>query len=251
MKKDLSTPFDNLTFSDFRKRAMDETLSSYEKIGFPDAYREGKGEVIFSDILNKLPGLTETGKTVLDIGPGCSELSALLINHCRENNHTLLLMDSPEMLQHLPDEPFIVKIPGAFPVDADLLKVYVQKTDVILCYSVFQYIFAEFSVWAFLDEAMSLLAEGGAFLIGDIPNFSKRKRFFKSSRGVACHQAYTASNEIPNVDFNRIESGQIDDAVIFALLGRARLAGFDAYVLPQSPELPIASRREDVLILRP
>jgi hypothetical protein len=39
--------------------------------------------------------------------------------------------------------------------------------------------------------------------------------------------------------------------VVFALLQRARLAGFDAYVLPQDPALPMANRREDVLIIRP
>jgi hypothetical protein len=38
---------------------------------------------------------------------------------------------------------------------------------------------------------------------------------------------------------------------VFALLGRARAAGFDAYVVPQGAALPLANRREDVLITRP
>jgi hypothetical protein len=46
-----------------------------------------------------------------------------------------------------------------------------------------------------------------------------------------------------------VEAGKIDDAVIVSLLLRCRLAGFDAYVLPQGPDLPMANRREDVLIV--
>jgi hypothetical protein len=49
----------------------------------------------------------------------------------------------------------------------------------------------------------------------------------------------------------RIEHDQIDDAVVFALVQRARAAGFDAYVLPQDASLPMANRREDILIVRP
>ena len=44
---------------------------------------------------------------------------------------------------------------------------------------------------------------------------------------------------------------KIDDAVVFSILGRARAAGFDAYVVPQAPDLPMANRREDILIMSP
>jgi hypothetical protein len=88
-------------------------------------------------------------------------------------------------------------------------------------------------------------------LIGDIPNVSKRKRFFSSQSGVSFHREFMKTSADPIVEYNRIEEDQIDDAVVFALLQRARLAGFDAYVLPQDPALPMANRREDVLIIRP
>jgi hypothetical protein len=39
--------------------------------------------------------------------------------------------------------------------------------------------------------------------------------------------------------------------VVFAVLQRARAAGFHAYVLPQPAHLPLANRREDILIVRP
>jgi hypothetical protein len=38
---------------------------------------------------------------------------------------------------------------------------------------------------------------------------------------------------------------------MMALIMRARSAGFDGYVVPQAPNLPMANRREDILILKP
>ena len=120
-----------------------------------------------------------------------------------------------------------------------------------LVYSVLHYIFVEGNLFDFLDRSLSLLAPGGALLLGDIPNVSKRKRFFSSQAGIVHHQQFTGRNELPAVTYNQIEPGKIDDAVLLALLARCRSAGFDAYVLPQGPDLPMANRREDVLITRP
>ena len=39
--------FGSLTFDKFRRMAGDESLSKYEKIGFPNSYRAGKEEAIF------------------------------------------------------------------------------------------------------------------------------------------------------------------------------------------------------------
>ena len=60
-----------------------------------------------------------------------------------------------------------------------------------------------------------------------------------------------ATDEPPDVRFNNLEPGVIDDSVVAAVLSRARLQGYDAYVMPQSPDLPMANRREDILIIRP
>src|SRR5947207_15166730 len=95
--------FERLTFDDFRRMATDESLSRDEKIGFPDAYRAGREEVIWRDITAKLPALAGHERVVLDIGPGCSELLQLLIELCRRQGHKLLLVDSAEMLAQLPD----------------------------------------------------------------------------------------------------------------------------------------------------
>ena len=102
------------------------------------------------------------------------------------------------------------------------------RVDAMVVYSVFQYVFAEGNAWDFLDRSLSLLAPGGRLLIGDIPNITKRKRFFASDTGVRFHQAFTQSNEVPRMDFNVLEPGNIDDSVVLAVVARARMAGFDA-----------------------
>jgi len=243
--------FENLSYDDFRRMAQDESLSIYERIGFPDAYRKGKEELIFQDILAKLPLLSSQNKAVLDIGPGCSELPLMMIELCRKNDHTLVLIDSEEMLSRLPDAPFIKKIAGYYPHSQILFDQYRGKFDIILSYSVLHYIFAESNVWDFLDSSLELLGGGAEMLIGDIPNASKRKRFFSSPRGISFHQEFTGSQELPEVTFNQIERHRIDDAVVLSLLARARSEGCDAYLLPQRDDLPMANRREDILIRKP
>jgi hypothetical protein len=48
-----------------------------------------------------------------------------------------------------------------------------------------------------------------------------------------------------------LERGKIDDAVLLGLVARYRAAGCHAYLLPQAAELPMANRREDMLIVSP
>ena len=231
--------------------AQDDSLSGYEKIGFPDSYRKGKEKLIFRDIVRKLPSLLGKKKVVLDIGPGCSELPAMLIDLCRRNHHTLILVDSEEMLSQLPSEPFVRKVAGFYPSCEGLLQRYRRQIDVILTYSVVHYVFVESNLWDFLDTSLELLSDGGQMLIGDIPNVSKRKRFFSSAAGISFHQEFTGTKEIPEAKFNTVERHHIDDAVVLGLLARARNAGFDAYLLPQKQDLPMANRREDLLIRKP
>jgi cyclopropane fatty-acyl-phospholipid synthase-like methyltransferase len=230
--------------------ALDDTLSPYEKIGFPDEYREGAEGAIFRDIAAKLRLGERRDLVVLDIGPGCSELPRMISSCCSEQGHRLLLVDSEEMLSHLPDEPHVTKFAGHYPDVAGLAE-RAGRVDAVLAYSVLHYVFPEGDVWRFLDRSLQLLAPGGRLLIGDIPNVSKRRRFFSSAAGIAHHKAYTGEDAPPLVEWNAVEPGRIDDAVIAGLLARARAAGFDAYVVPQADDLPMANRREDILIHRP
>jgi hypothetical protein len=244
--------FRGLTFDRFKDLARDNSLSPYEKIGFPDEYRDGKEDLIFRDIRTKLGALNDKNRLILDIGPGCSGLAFRMIDLCREQEHRLLLVDSQEMLDHLPDEPFITKVAAKYPRECLwLFEKYAGQVDALLTYSVLQYVFVEGNLYEFLDRSLSLLAEGGAMLIGDIPNVSKRKRFFASANGIRFHRQYSGKDEIPPVVFNQPEAEQMDDAVLMSCILRSRSAGFDCYWLPQADDLPMANRREDLLIRRP
>ena len=231
--------------------ATDMTLSPYEKIGFPDSYRQGYEVAIFRDIRSKLTRLNERQQTVLDIGPGCAGLPHMLVDLCHSQGHALTFVDSAEMLAHLPDGAGISKVAGLYPDCISTLKSLIGSVDVLLCYSVLHYIFVEAAFWRFFDQSLSLLAPGGQMLVGDIPNVSKRKRFFASESGVRFHQNFMKTDERPETDFVVVEQDKIDDAVILGVVMRVRLQGCDAYWLPQAADLPMANRREDILIIKP
>lgn len=244
--------FDSLDYEGFRKLAGDNQLSHHEQVGFPDRYREGYGPAILADIYQKLPTLQAQQKTVLDIGPGCSALAHEFIQYCQQQKHKVLLMDSPEMLAKLPDNGLIEKFPGQFPQESAVLtSQYRQKVDVILCYSVLQYIILEAKVEQFISCALTLLNNQGLLLIGDIPNIDKRNRFFSSKQGIEFHRTFTQDpNSLPEMQ-NPNQPGKINDKTIITILQQTRSLGCDAYVLPQSPQCPMANRREDILIYKP
>lgn len=246
-----NNPFENIRFDDFRRLAKENNLSKYERIGFPDSYRAGFEGLIFEDIQTKLYELRGKNKYVIDIGPGCSDLPIMLLELCRANEHRLHFVDCQEMLAALPDDPVLTKTAALFPDCPNLIDSLHGKVDIVLCYSVLHYILVDTSFLRFIDSALSLLAPGGQMLLGDIPNVSKRKRFFSSEAGVQFHQEFMKTNEAPQVNFNTIEQNQIDDSIVLAILSRSRSQGYDAYVLPQRKDLPMANRREDILIIRP
>lgn len=245
--------FENLTYEDFQAMALNQELSPFEKIGFPDGYRDLYEQHIFEDVQLKLPALLQRDSVVFDIGCGCSTLPNLLIQRASELNQKLILLDSFEMLSQLPESgsPLIRKFPARYPDCPDLLQELKGRIDAVIVYSVIQYVFSEGNIFDFLDRTLELLAPGGRILIGDIPNISMRKRFFSSETGIKSHQKFTSSNDIPNIEFNKIEAKQIDDSIMMSVVQRARSAGFHAFLLPQAKNLPMSNRREDILIVRP
>lgn len=243
--------FDDLTFDKFRELASAEGLSHHEKVGFPNEYREGKEESIFADMLSKVHALNVGRPTVVEIGPGCSQLPIMLAQHCASNYGQVHFVDSQEMLQHLPDGPHVHKWPGRYPQIPGLFEALTGNVDAIIAYSVIQYVFAEGNLWEFVDRCLALLKDGGEILLGDIPNVTMRKRFFSSAEGIRTHQQFTGRNELPSVQFNQLEPARIDDSVVLAILSRARAEGYHAWVVPQGSDLPMANRREDILIRKP
>jgi hypothetical protein len=252
MAKDSQIDFNNLDFESFSSLAGREDLSVHEKVGFPDKYRLGFEDSIFADICTKLSAIETRNVSILEIGPGCSNLPRMLSSLCKKNGSRLTLIDSKEMLGQLPDERHVTKIFGKFPQDCETSLVKTgSKFDAILVYSVIQYVFEAGHFWEFVDECFALLAEKGEILIGDIPNSSMRKRFFASETGKRAHHEYIGAKKDPEVVFNQIERGVIDDSVIFSILNRARSQGLQAWVVPQNKRLPMANRREDILIRKP
>jgi hypothetical protein len=220
-------------FEDFKPLADDPKLSKYEKIGFPDSYRAGKEEAIFEDIIGKLQVKKKEDQLFLDIGPGCSDLPQLLHKHAMDNGCTIVLVDSQEMLNLLPAHETTAKYAGRFPDDVPELLASYQN---------------DACIYKFIDAAVSLLKPGGVLLIGDVPNISKRKRFFSSEAGKQFHKEFMKTDEDPVVEHAQLEPGQIDDGIILGILQRYRGFRFDSYLLPQNDALPFANRREDILI---
>jgi SAM-dependent methyltransferase len=238
-------------FEDFKHLAIDPSLSKYEKIGFPDSYRAGKEEAIFDDIISKLQISEKKDQILLDIGPGCSDLPNMIHQHAFSKGCAILLVDAQEMLDLLPSNEHTTKYTGQFPDQVpELLINYQNRIDYIVSYSTLLCVFYDNCLFRFIDAAVSLLKPGGRFLIGDVPNISRRKRFFSSEAGKQFHKDFMNTNEDPEVHHAQLEPGQIDDGVIFGILQRYRGFGFDTFLLPQNESLPFANRREDILIVK-
>ncbi|MCL4417629.1 MAG: class I SAM-dependent methyltransferase [Actinobacteria bacterium] len=246
-------PNQELSFEDFKNLAKDKTLTEYEKIGFPNSYRKGKSNLIVSDINSKIPLLSTKNKTIIDIGCGCSDLVKELIKICKKNQHKLILVDSEEMLSLIPDTPEVIKINGYFPEISDLFDKYYGKIDYVLTYSVLHYIYIEGNIFKFIHRALDLLREGGYLLIGDIPNINKRSRFLTSREGIKFlknKEKFDKNNKKKGLVSNNDLEQKIDDSLILSILSRYRNYGYETYLLPQKNDLPMANRREDILIVK-
>jgi len=243
--------FGNLDYEAFQRMAGDSTLTPHERSGFPSELREGAESVIRTDIVAKLPVVALPGATVVDIGCGANPLTDSLIELCNRLGHRLTLVDSPEVLRHHRAKKSVTLVAGRFPDTPKLLSDLEGRCDAVLAYSVLQYTFKNMGVHAFVDAALTLLAPGGRLLLGDLPNASMRRRFLASEAGRRHHHAQTGEDENPPLMWPKLPAGEIDDAVIFGLLARARDAGFHAWLVPQDANLPMANRREDLICERP
>jgi 2-polyprenyl-3-methyl-5-hydroxy-6-metoxy-1,4-benzoquinol methylase len=239
-----------MSYEEFQKRAQEESLTKYEKIGFPNSYRENKEENIFKDLYMKLK-LDRKFIKILDIGSGCSDLVNYFINNAKNFHQELVLLDSEEMLSLIDYDTEFKKIPGKFPECFSLLEAYKDKLDVIVAYSVLQHVILDSNPYSFIDKALELLAPGAVLILGDLPNSSKRNRYFNSERGLKAHQEYVNSNDTPPPLVNFPDTYEkIDDGIILGILARYRGLGFETYLVPQAEDLPMANRREDILIYK-
>jgi hypothetical protein len=244
--------FGDLNYDAFQRMAGDRSLSSHERSGFPDELREGAESSILADMVAKVPALARPGATVVDIGCGANPLTDALVALCERLGHRLTLVDGPEVLSQHPGGRAVTLVAGRFPADTPALLADLKGCcDAVIAYSVLQYAFTDMGVHAFVDAALTLLAPRGRLLLGDLPNASMRRRFLASQAGREHHHSYTGRDEDPPVSWPVLPAGEIDDSVVFGLIGRARDAGFHAWIVPQDASLPMANRREDLLCERP
>lgn len=245
--------FAHLTYARFRTMAQDQSLSETEKIGSPDAFRSGFEAAILADFEAKLPALTRPGVSVVDIGAGCGELTRRMIARTGDMGQRYYSVDSPEMLALLPEAAHVTRVPGIFPAEAGpaLAAALPGGADVVISYGVLQSVYFEANPFAFCDAVAGLLAPGGAALVGDVANHSKLRRYLASAAGTAFHKSYMRTDQGPDVPAFACDPMRIDDAVLMGIMARLRGAGHDAYIVPQPAGLPVANRREDLLILRP
>jgi len=71
-----------------------------------------------------------------------------------------------------------------------------------------------------------------------------------SEAGLKYHRNFTSSSTNPEVHFNELQKYKIDDSIIFSILNRYRNFGFETYLFNQDDRLPMANRREDILIVK-
>lgn len=242
--------FDRITFDDFKCLAQDASLSAHEKIGFPKGFREEQTPAILAHLQERLPALAEQARVIMDIGCGCGDVAHALIALCARQQHSLLLLDSAEMLAALPTASHVHTIAGAFPETRAQCASWEGKVDAILVYSVLHHVFLSQNIFAFIDHALSMLAPGGRLLLADLPNLSKRDRFLSSDAGRAFHREFTQSESAPPIHGLSLMPDRMDDAVILSIVQRYRHAGFETYLLPQPSSLSMHQRREDVLIVK-
>lgn len=141
-----------LTFEHLKILAKDDSLTTHEKIGFINEQREGYGDAIFADIITKLPAINQRKKKIADIGCGCDELAYLIIKRCVDNENSLCLIDSQEMLDLLPPSKNVEKIAGKFPIEFENFIANEKNTfDAIIVYSVIHAVSLEDSVFNFID----------------------------------------------------------------------------------------------------
>ena len=244
--------FSDLSYEKFRDLAKKQDISKYNKVGFPNDYRKDKEELIFKDMLSKIANLSKTNQKVLDIGPGCSDLPHLFMDLLEKNNSELTLIDSEEMLALLPDKKGVIKYEGMFPDQfGQLIAEKKGYYDVIFLYSVIQYIFKDSDIWKFLDSALIMLNKGGYLFLGDIPNFSMKKRFLSSDEGLKFHRSYYGNDSSPDLDKINPNSEEINDEIVLGIIRKARSKGYHSWIIPQNKELTFSNRREDILIKKP
>ena len=238
-------------------RASFESFGDLAASGLSDTEKAGRHGIqakdeknIVADVIAKLD--LEAEDDLLEIGCGTGNLLIPLSFRVKE----AVGIDHPKMIDALkkrfPDA-------GLSGVAGDFLQVELdRKFAKILIYSVLHYLSDDAEVFAFIDRAAALLRPGGRLLIGDLPNDDRKRRFNESERGRRFNAEWQARmkeggpGEVAARLFAQIGSDSrrvpVNDGLVLRILERYRTRGYDAFVVPQPPNLPFCHSREDILI---
>lgn len=238
-------------------RASFETFGDLAASGLSDTEKAGRHGIqakdeknIVADVIAKLA--LEADDDLLEIGCGSGNLLIPLSFRVKE----AVGIDHVNMIAALDkrfSDPSLSGVPGDFlEIEMD------RKFAKILIYSVLHYMSDGDEVFAFIDRAVALLRPGGRLLIGDLPNDDRKRRFNGSDRGKRFNADWQAKmkkggpGEVASKLFAQMASDDkrvpITDGLVLRILQRYRERGYDAFVVPQPPNLPFCHSREDILI---
>lgn len=220
----------------------------YARVGFTQQSRAHHVDAIVSDIKDKLENFAQPKPRLLDIGCGASALTEQLHAEIFTRGGHVLANDLPAMLAHLPAHPQRDCVAGDFLQALPDIQSQQAGFDYIICYSVLQYVNSTSQRRAWLKAIVTLLKPGGIALLGDLPNRSKRRRYFQSEAGRAAHQHYCQQHDLPADTPVAPGHNQLDDIEITAMLALLRDQGSEAYLLAQPESLYFHSRREDIVV---
>lgn len=216
---------------------------------------------VWRDLWDKLKPCR--GHSVLDIGCGCGFLAEQLASEAQNLDIRVTFVDFPAVIERLKMElvdrsislDSMAFVSGPFPDDFPMQS---GRFDRIVMYDSIQYTENPNDM---VDAAVQLLAPGGRFLIGDIPNLSRKGRFLSTPsgrrfearyRGVALEEIAVYADHREFVRKNaQANAYPIDDDWVLDILRRYRDQGLDVYVLEQFDGLPFNRTREDLLIVSP
>jgi ubiquinone/menaquinone biosynthesis C-methylase UbiE len=202
---------------------------------------------IFFDVIDKLK--IEHSDSVLDIGSGPGSIAIPLSFICEK----VTAIDHSYVLDGMRKR--CGGLYNLFFQNGNFLDIETnEKFNKIIVYSVLQYLEDEQEVMEFILKAISMLHIGGAILLGDIPNVSKKARFIESEFGKKFINEWgsVAHTGTDKLSFDSDDKTPVfNDSMILSIIEKVRFSGFHAYVLPQLTDLPFGHTREDILIVKP
>lgn len=203
---------------------------------------------IRADVLGRLA--LGPNDVLLDIGAGIGMLTVPLSYFIRG----VTVVDHADVLARMDNRPNIEKLPGDF-LTLDTGK---RRFTRILAYSMLHYLGSRDDVLALVDKAIDLLVDDGLLLLGDVPNDDYRMRTVATTAGqrhamdigLRMVQGDAERAAIESVLKEPADKGHpdFDDEFLLQIVGHVRKAGHNAWIVRQSPGLPFAHAREDILI---